>query len=109
MPKLYMLLAAQDLLNKGYDKARFVVRFWQDPKEEGFYEEFDLTTADNLKDFFKQRIERILSTEDFFFCDKDFCGACQAKQREVFIQDLERMGLEMSQKKVMSGEEFIDR
>src|SRR3990167_8293050 len=36
MPKLYTLLLAEDLLKKGFKKARFKVVFWQDPKDESF-------------------------------------------------------------------------
>ncbi|MCR4305659.1 MAG: PD-(D/E)XK nuclease family protein [Candidatus Daviesbacteria bacterium] len=89
MPKLYILLCAEDLLNSGYKKARFVVRLWHDPKNESFYEEFDLETALYLENFFKDKIERILRTDELYYCKKDYCKPCRAVQKEQWVKELQ--------------------
>lgn len=103
MPKIYTLLSRDFLLKLGYDKARFAVRFWQDPKENDFYEEFDLTRMDGLQFLFKQKIDRILSVSEYGFCGKPYCKACNSPRREEFVEALAKVfGL-----RVMSGEQFL--
>lgn len=91
MPKIYTLLASQDLLKKGYKKARFRVRFWQDPLDESFYEEFDLTTVANLEELFKQKIGDILATREIQFCERPFCKACRSDKREEYLRELRKI------------------
>lgn len=88
MPKLYSLLCAPELLKAGFLKVRFRVRSWNDPLDESLYEEFDLQTAANLKEFFKHKIERILSMVEITFCEKPYCRACNSDQRDVWIKEL---------------------
>lgn len=88
MPKLYTLLCAKQLLGKGYTKARFIVRFWQDPKEASFYEEFDLENIASIEGLFKQKIDRITSTTEVSLCEKNFCSACKSDKRDEYIAEL---------------------
>lgn len=92
MPKLYTLLCAKDLLSSGYEKARFVVRFWKEPEDSSFYEEFSLSDAQNLADYFKDKMERILRTEELTFCDKEYCKVCNSSKREEWIKELQAKG-----------------
>lgn len=92
MPKVYVLLCARELQELGYSKARFKVKFWSDPKNESFYEEFDLLNMANLGSFFKEKIDRILRTQELSFCGKDFCKVCKHPQREEWIKELELNG-----------------
>lgn len=93
MPKIYTMLVSKKLLEKGFRKARFIVRFWQDPKEEGFFEEFDLEEIAKYEEVFKQRIEKIFNTSEIKFCEKVFCKACKSEQRLLFIKELENKKL----------------
>ncbi len=93
MPKLYILLASDFLRTRGYKKARFRVRFWQVPKEEGFYEEFDLGVMDGATFLFKQKIDRILNNKEIRFCEKPFCKACKSDKRSDFLKQLQELGL----------------
>lgn len=88
MPKLYILLASPDLISLGFEKTRFKVKFWQDPEEESFYEEFGIEDMPNLEAFFKDKIERILRMDELSFCEKPFCKACKSDQREDWIKQL---------------------
>lgn len=81
MPKIYTLLAAQELIQLGFTKARFILRLWNDPKNNDFYEEFDLTTINQLEPFFTAKIEKILRTTSLSFCNKDFCKACKSNKK----------------------------
>lgn len=92
MPKLYILLCSEDLASCGHKKARFQVRFWHDPKNESFYEEFDLESVLNLENFFKDRMERILRTSELTFCEKDYCKPCKSPQRAEWIKELQKNG-----------------
>lgn len=92
MPKVYTLLCAEDLQASGYSKVRFKIRFWQDPKNESFYEEFDLTNAQNLEDFLKDKIERILRTTEISFCEKGYCQVCKHPDRPKWLQELADKG-----------------
>ena len=88
MPKLYILLCASELQKLGYEKARFRVRSWSDPLDESLYEEFDLETVANLKDFFKYKIQQIMSIKEINFCERDYCKSCKSDQREVWVDEL---------------------
>lgn len=93
MPKVYTLLCSKKLLDKGFDKARFVVRFWQDPEENSFQEEFDLSEVIKYEDLLKQKIERILSIAEFKFCNRSFCSACNSDKKDEYLLELEKLGL----------------
>ncbi|OGE26648.1 hypothetical protein A3H85_01550 [Candidatus Daviesbacteria bacterium RIFCSPLOWO2_02_FULL_40_8] len=89
MPKLYVLLTAVELQNQGYQKVRFKIRCWQDPTDDSLFEEFDLSTVANFEEFFREKMERILRTEDITFCEKAYCRVCQSdlrKQWEVLCR-----------------------
>lgn len=92
MPKIYILLTANDLIETGFDKARFIARLWTEPGNNDFYEEFDLTAVDNLENFFKDKIERILRTKELSFCEKDYCKVCKSEFREEWIAELKVKG-----------------
>ncbi len=96
MPKIYMLLSCQKLLDWGYKKARFIVRFWQDPTENGFYEEFDLEKVVEHEEIFKKRIVKIIKNTLIDFCGKPFCSACNSKDKEQFLLELQKLGLYVS-------------
>lgn len=87
-PKLYTLLCCRELLKLGHKKARFRIRSWNDPLDESLYEEFDLETVANLKDFFKYKIKKILSVTELSFCGKPWCKACNSTQKEEWIKQL---------------------
>lgn len=89
MPKMYVLLCCKKLLDAGFKKARFVVRFWQDPLDISFSEEFDLETASDYEKIFKAKIKNILENSSLTFCEKPFCKACQSEKRSMFIKELE--------------------
>lgn len=88
MPKLYVLLCGEELLNRGYKKVRFRVRLWKEPLNEAMYEEFDLGILANLKDYFRFKINQILSISEISFCDKDYCRVCKSDQRQVWVEEL---------------------
>lgn len=94
MPKIYTLLCSKKLLQMGFKKARFIVRYWQDPKDESFYEEFDLEQVKNYEEIFKQKIQRILTAQNIKFCEKSFCPACRSKERQEYIKELAKIGLQ---------------
>ena len=88
MPKLYILLVSPDLTRLGFEKAIFKLKFWQDSKDESFYEEFKLSNMPNFEDFFKDKIERILRTDELSFCEQPFCKPCKSDQRESWVKQL---------------------
>ncbi|MDO8498522.1 MAG: PD-(D/E)XK nuclease family protein [bacterium] len=92
MPKLYTLFCAAELQALGFSKARFVVRLWQNPGNDAYYEEFDLSRMPSLTDFFKDKMERILRTEELGFCNKEYCKVCQHKEKENWIKELKKQG-----------------
>lgn len=96
MPKLYTLLCAAELLKAGYKKARFRVISWTDPEDDSLYEEFDLETAGLLKDFFKHKIEKILSITEITFCDKPYCKTCKSELKEEWLKELKTKGFILS-------------
>ncbi len=93
MPKVYILLCAEDLQKSGFSKARFKVRFWEDPLNETYYEEFDLGNAQNLENYLKDKIDRILRTTEISFCERDYCKVCKHPQKAVWLKQLEAFGL----------------
>lgn len=88
MPKIYTLLCAKELKELGYSKARFKVKFWTDPLNESFYEEFETSVFPNLEAFFKDKIERILRTDELTFCNKDFCRACKSPLKDQWLTEI---------------------
>lgn len=92
MPKMYMLLTAKELQKLGFQKARFKVVFWQDPRDESFCEEFDLTKLDEHEDVFRTRIKQIKKTLDYEYCAGQYCDACNFHERQSFIEELEKKG-----------------
>jgi hypothetical protein len=95
MPKIYVLLCADRLLQKGNKKARFRAKFWQDPKEDNFFEEFDLESLKTLDDIFDKKICDILDNKDVSFCNGRFCKACNSPKRAEFVSDLKNLGLQV--------------
>ncbi len=93
MPKVYTLLAAKPLLKQGYSKARFIVRFWQDPLEDSLKQEFELGAMMGEEFLLMQKIEQILKNRQVSFCQGRFCSACNFDKKEVFIKQLEALGL----------------
>lgn len=93
MPKIYTLLCSKNLLKRGYKKARFKVRIWQDPLKESFYEEFDLENLSGIEFLFKQKIEKILATKQINFCEGIFCKACKSPKRDEYLGKLKNLGL----------------
>lgn len=105
MPKIYTLLVAKKLLEKGHKKARFVVRIWQDPEDESIFEEFDLNSLNGEEFLFRQKIDRILANKNIKFCNKPFCKACNSERKDEYLEELKsKHGLS-----IMSGEEFLER
>ncbi|MDD2822613.1 MAG: PD-(D/E)XK nuclease family protein [Candidatus Daviesbacteria bacterium] len=92
MPKMYFLLTADDLIESGFDKARFVARIWGEPNNNDFYEELDFAMVQNLEDFFKDKIERMLRNKELSFCEKEYCRACKSSEREEWVAELKVKG-----------------
>jgi len=88
MPKMYTLLVADWLKSKGYKKARFMVKFWQDPKEESFAQEFNLEKLDDHEEVFKEKIQKVLKTIEAEFCITEFCDACNYETKDDFAKEL---------------------
>ncbi len=93
MPKLYTLLCCKKLQQLGYAKARFVVRFWQDPLEDSFYEEFELSDVKSLELIFKQKIDQIVNTIEVKFCESPYCSGCKHADKNKFLHELEKQGI----------------
>ncbi|MFA5932665.1 MAG: PD-(D/E)XK nuclease family protein [Microgenomates group bacterium] len=92
MPKMYILLTADDLIDSGFNKARFIARIWREPGNNDFYEEFDFSQIKNLEDYFKDKMERILRTKELSFCEKEYCKACKSDFREEWTAELKVKG-----------------
>jgi ATP-dependent helicase/DNAse subunit B len=88
MPKMYILLTCKQLQKMGFKKARFRVVFWQDPKEDTFCEEFDLTNTEKLEKIFVKKIDQIVKHKEVDHCAAKYCDACNAEKREEFIEEL---------------------
>lgn len=88
MPKMYTLLVADWLKSKGYKRARFMVKFWQDPKDESFAQEFDLEKLTDHEEVFKEKIQKVLKTIEAEFCITEFCDACNYQEKNNFAQEL---------------------
>lgn len=96
MPKIYVYLAAEDLLGMGYLKARFVVRLWGDAKDSTMSEEFDLKAMSGVEEYLKEKIQKILGTLDFNFCEKPYCPACKSSQRDEWVSQCKlKLGLSL--------------
>ena len=95
MPKMYMVLSAGDLLKIGYKKARFVIRQWNNPKDETLKEEFDLNSLGSVISFLQSKIEPILENKKISFCERSFCLACSSEKREEYLNELENLGFVM--------------
>lgn len=102
MPKLYILLCAEELQKRGYKKARFRVVFWQDPLEDGFCQDFDLGDITSHEKVFADKIATILDHKEVDHCAGQYCDACNCDKRNDFIEELRAKGFS-----VMTGEEFI--
>ncbi len=85
MPKLYTLLCCKKLLDLGFKKVRFIIRLWLEPKNNSYYEEFDLEKVAQIEEIFKQKILRILNTREIIFCEKPFCKACNSDKRSIYL------------------------
>lgn len=92
MPKIYALLASPFLISEGVHKAKFIVRFWQDPNEESFFEDFDLEEVSKYEDLFRDQIKNILNTKELSYCEKTFCKPCRDNKREEFMLELQKLG-----------------
>lgn len=92
MPKMYTLLVAEDLLKKGYKKARFKVVFWQDPLDASFVRDFDLENLSEIEELFKEKIRNILANKQISFCMLPYCEACNNEKADEFVEMLEGMG-----------------
>lgn len=101
MPRIYTLLVADKLLHLGHEKARFVVKFWQDPAESGFTQEYDLKALTEHEDVFKDLIRKIIVTKQVTFCGRKFCDACNYENRSAFIQELHELGFDLLQPEAM--------
>lgn len=88
MPKLYTLLVARELLDQGHKRIRFRIRCWQDPNDESLYEEFDLNDSPNYADFFREKAERILRSDQLSFCGQSFCKVCQSDQKKLLEKEI---------------------
>lgn len=88
MPRLYSLLCAPELKKQGFQRARFRIRLWQDPNDQSLYEEFDLDALEDLKPFFSDKIDKILSVVEMGFCDKDYCKVCKGKSRDQWMAEV---------------------
>lgn len=92
MPKLYTLLLQEELLQKGFKKARFKVVFWQDPKDESFSEVFELEDLSKIEEIFKEKISKITANKEISFCMLPFCEACNNERADEYVEMLEGMG-----------------
>jgi len=92
MPKLYTLLMSENLLKKGYKKARFKVKFWQDPLDESFSIEYNLEDLLEVEEIFKEKIKKIKQNKQISFCLLQFCEACNHPESDDFMTQLENLG-----------------
>lgn len=101
MPKVYTLLSARALIDKGYFRTRFILRLWTDPGNDSFYEEFDLNKISEMAPFFQNKIQTILSTKEVGVCEKSWCSACQIQTRAEFIRQLSEMGYQVLSRELL--------
>src|SRR3989344_5590316 len=92
MPKMYTLLMAEELLKRGYKKARFKVKFWQDPLDASFALDFDLENLLEIEELFKGKIRKINENKQIDFCLMQYCEACNSEKSDNFVAELEKMG-----------------
>lgn len=96
MPKMYTLLVADELKRRGFKKARFKVKFWQDPREDGFTQEFDLENLEEHEGLFKEKIKKVVKTIEASFCITEFCDACNYEKKNDFAKELsEKHGIKI--------------
>ncbi len=95
MPKMYILLCLNKLKSLNFKKARFRIRFWLDSKEDNFFEDFDLDQVQSLQEQFKQKILKILQTQEVSFCEKPFCKVCHSPRRSEFLRELVQKGVSL--------------
>lgn len=88
---LYMLLCARKLINLGFEKARFCIRFWKNGKDDSLKKDFYLSDIFEFEVIFKKKIKEIISTKVLIFCERPFCNACKSKERENFIMELKKI------------------
>jgi hypothetical protein len=98
-----MLLTCKQLQQLGFDKARFKVVFWQDPRDTSFCEEYDLYKLQPCEEVFRERIAEIVKTFDVDWCAGQYCDACNFETRDSFIEELQQKGY-----RVMSGDQFME-
>lgn len=96
MPKLYVLLCAKELKQLGYKKARFVIRLWQEPGNNQFFEEFDLDQIFDYEQLFKSKIAKILNTLEVKFCNSKYCKVCTSDDKQDWINQLKTLGIKVS-------------
>ena len=73
-----------------------MVKFWQDPKDESFDQEFDLEKLDDHEEIFKEKINKVLKTIEAEFCITEFCDACNYETKDEFAKDLnEKLGIKI--------------
>ena len=92
MPKMYMLLTKKQLQSFGFEKARFKVVFWQDPKDESFVQEFDLNNLQKEEELFREKIAKITNTKSYDYCAGQYCDACNFSEKDAFIRELSQLG-----------------
>lgn len=92
MPKMYIVLSAKDLTKRGYKKARFVIRQWNNPTDNSLKEEFDLNSLDPIISYLQAKIDPILENKKISFCERSFCLACQSEKRNEYLKELENLG-----------------
>lgn len=102
LSKAYILLSAEPMLKMGYQKAKFRIRFWQDPKEESYFEEFDLMDTEHFKEYFRDKMERILRSDEIVGCSSERCEVCGSPEKDALVKDLVEMGY-----KVVSSEHLL--
>lgn len=92
MPKLYTMLCAPELLKNGYQRARFVIRLWREPKNQSLSREFFLEDLREVEDELYSKALEILSTNKLKFCEKSYCPACNSDNRAIWLQELQNAG-----------------
>lgn len=88
MPKIYLLLSLKKLMNQRYHQARFIVRFWQDPLNNSFSQDFNLTKVFEFEELFKQKIRQVLAQSYLEFCEKNYCRACNSDKKNEYINSI---------------------
>ncbi len=95
---LYMLLCVKKLTKLGFEKARFCIRFWKDAKDESLKKDFYLSDVFEFEVIFKKKINEIMKTKEFLFCERNFCHACKSVNRDIYIEELKNLKLTLQKK-----------